>query len=117
MPEEDAPSTSIEKPRVIEGPSATTDPDNANSGPIAYVLFGLAIGVLALMLMSLTSCVDALGTLVANHSEGISSSVPHDTHDEWDDEWDEMWDDLENDFADEDFFGGLEGPSEPTSRA
>lgn len=50
-------------PHVIEGPSATTDPDNSRSGSAAYVIFGVAVAVLVLLALSLSSCASSLAQL------------------------------------------------------
>lgn len=51
---------------VVETASATTDPDNARSGPGAYVAFALAAALVALFVFGLSSCVAALGDFVAS---------------------------------------------------
>lgn len=65
MPEENVPASRPQTP-IIESPSGTTDPDNSNSGVSAYVIFAIAIALLAVTLLSLSSCVSAVGTFVAN---------------------------------------------------
>lgn len=45
---------------VIESASATTSPENSDSGPAAYVIFGIVVALLALLSFSLSSCSSAL---------------------------------------------------------
>ncbi|MBM6774045.1 hypothetical protein [Olsenella profusa] len=52
--------TRPDPPQIIEGPSATTDPENARSGNAAYVIFGVAVAVLVLLALSLSSCATSL---------------------------------------------------------
>lgn len=47
-------------PQIIEGPSATTDPENSRSGNAAYVIFGVGVAVLVLLALSLSSCATSL---------------------------------------------------------
>ena len=51
---------------VIESPSGTTDPNNRHSGVGAYVIFAIAVCLLALLLLSVTSCVSTLGAVVSS---------------------------------------------------
>ncbi|HIZ17744.1 MAG TPA: hypothetical protein IAA22_01340 [Candidatus Olsenella stercoravium] len=75
---------------TIESPSGTTDPDNSNSGPAAYVIFTLAAGLLVLLLLGVSSCVGAIGSIVSAHagepSGAVSTEMPRD--------WDPLEDDL-----------------------
>lgn len=75
---------------TIESPSGTTDPDNSNSGPAAYVIFAVAIGLLVLLLLGVSSCVGAIGSIVSAHagepSGAVSTEMPRD--------WDPLEDDL-----------------------
>lgn len=75
---------------TIESPSGTTDPDNSNSGPAAYVIFAVAIGLLVLLLLGVSSCVSAIGSIVSAHagepSGAVSTEMPRD--------WDPLEDDL-----------------------
>lgn len=73
-------------PRVIEGPSATTDPDNSHSGNAAYVIFGVAVAALVLLALSLSSCANSLAQLGLSHV-GWGSS---DYYVEWDGHGDEL---------------------------
>ena len=54
---------------IIESASGTTDPENANSGIAAYVIFGAAVALLAVLCLGITSCVSTLGTIAATHSD------------------------------------------------
>ena len=42
--------------RPIETASATTSPDNSNSGPFAYIVFGITLAVLMLTGFGVSSC-------------------------------------------------------------
>ena len=100
MPEDNAPARRDETP-VVEGPSATTDRDNANSGPAAYVIFAIAVALLVVLVMSLTSCVGALGTFVATHYDsGSTTLVPQGHRDDrgWgeDPSFDDVWDEYDS---------------------
>lgn len=46
---------------VIESASATTSPDNANSGPFAYVVTAIAVALALAVASAITGCVSALG--------------------------------------------------------
>lgn len=105
MSEESTPERRDETP-VIEGPSATTDPGNADSGPTAYVVFAIAVALLALLVLSLTNCVSALGTFVATHYDEPEFESSPDTPDEWD--WEHDFDEHVN---------GDWDASEPLTRA
>jgi len=53
--------TSEEQPRYIESASATTNPDNANSGAKAYVIAAIAIVVLIGISIGIGSCAALVG--------------------------------------------------------
>ena len=86
---------------VIESASGTTDPRNSESGPTAYVVFGVVVGLLVLLAMSISSCTAALGSIA-------SSSYL------WEDEgYDDAWDEgfgTEWPWAEEDYGVTLESP-------
>lgn len=69
---------------VIETASATTDPDNARSGPGAYVAFAIAAALVALFVLGLSSCVAAVGDFVA--SDIGRSECVHEDYLPWEDE-------------------------------
>ncbi len=52
-------------PSIIETASATTDPDNSNSGPAAYVLFGVVAVLMLLLVLLVTGIIGSLGTYVS----------------------------------------------------
>lgn len=52
-------------PSIIETASATTDPDNSNSGPSAYVLFGVVAVLMLLLVLLVTGIIGSLGTYVS----------------------------------------------------
>ena len=55
----------IPAPSIIETASATTDPDNSNSGSVAYVLFGVVAVLMLLLVLLVTSIIGSLGTYVS----------------------------------------------------
>ena len=57
---------------VIESASATTSPDNANSGPFAYVVFGVVIGLLVLLGVGISSCASALAAFAPQDGRGYA---------------------------------------------
>ena len=63
---------------VIESASATTSHDNERSGPLAYVVFCIVVGLLALAVLGLSSCVSSALRLVALGvtQEQIEVSLP-----------------------------------------
>lgn len=73
---------------VIESASGTTDPRNSESGPTAYVVFGVVVALLVLLAMSFSSCSSALGSIAS------SSRLWDDawTDDDWDGDWGDGWD-------------------------
>ena len=68
MPLDQTPQTP--EPPVIETASATTSPDNANSGPLAYVVFGIVIALLVLLGAGLSSCGSMLSSLADEDAWG-----------------------------------------------
>ena len=74
-------TTRPDAPSVIEGPSATTDPDNSRSGNAAYVIFGVAVAALVLLALSLSSCASSLAQFGLSHVDWDSS----DYHIDWGD--------------------------------
>lgn len=54
---------------VIESASATTSPDNARSGPTAYVIFAVAVGVLVALVAGLISCAGTVSDVAARSLE------------------------------------------------
>lgn len=61
------------RPPVIESASGTTDPENSSSGIGAYVVFGVAVALLAVLCLGVSSCTGMLSTLAAqshDHSNG-----------------------------------------------
>lgn len=49
------------RPPVIETASATTSPDNKDSGPFAYVLTAVVVGLLAPLMLGFSGCASSLG--------------------------------------------------------
>lgn len=71
---------------LIEGPSATNSPDNANSGPAAYVIFGVAVALVVLLATSVTGCVAGVAQLAVSdfgyYSDSLGEKDIHDMLDE-----------------------------------
>ena len=72
---------------VIESASGTTDPRNSESGPTAYVVFGVVAGLLVLLAMSVSSCTAALGSIAS--SSYLWEDEGHD--DLWGEGYDTEW--------------------------
>lgn len=78
---------------VVESASATTSPDNSNSGPAAYVIFGCGIALIALLTLGLSSCVSAVSKLVVSDRAldyGNGYELYYDDHDGYDDQLDDF---------------------------
>lgn len=71
-------------PPVIESASATTSPDNARSGPVAYVVTALVVGLLALFTLSLSSCVSAVGQIATTSGYARPDDYGYDHYDYYD---------------------------------
>lgn len=71
----------IPSPPVIESASATTSPDNANSGPFAYVLTAVVVGVMLVVVTSLSSCASAIGQVAVN--EVLDGGGRHEGYDDY----------------------------------
>ena len=79
-----APETFQQAPQrvepIIESASATTDPENCNSGPAAYVIFGCAAVLLVVLALGLSSCIGAVSQLAlsgADTSYGYGYGDPY----------------------------------------
>lgn len=57
---------------VIESASATTSPDNANSGNGAYVVFAVVAVLLLVLVSGLSSCASALSDVAWRNAEAHS---------------------------------------------
>ena len=84
------------RPPVVESASGTTDPENSSSGIGAYVIFGVAVALLAVLCLGVSSCTGMLGTLAA---QSYDRSYGHDLdgfgHDNpYDEFYDEFYDEL-----------------------
>jgi hypothetical protein len=71
-------------PPVIESASATTSPDNARSGPVAYVVTALVVGLLALFTLNLSSCVSAVGQIATTWGYARPDDYGYDHYDYYD---------------------------------
>lgn len=83
---------------IVESASATTDPDNQNSGPGAYIIFGVVVALLALLILSFSSC-----TSILSQQASLLSSTGYGTgwDTRWDQDWDMDWDDQLDGIVDE----------------
>jgi hypothetical protein len=68
------------RPRIIETASATTSPDNANSGPFAYIITAIAIGALLLFSAAMGGLCSAIISAAAENSTYAGSSLPFDDY-------------------------------------
>lgn len=66
---------------VIESASATTSPENSDSGPAAYVILGIVVALLALLSFSLSSCSSALS---AATTVGVTDGWGMQEYHDWD---------------------------------
>ena len=66
---------SEEQPRYIESASATTNPDNANSGAKAYVIAAIAIVVLIGISIGIGSCAALVGRAVYASRGSLGSGL------------------------------------------
>ena len=73
---------------VIESASGTTDPENSRSGGAAYVIFGLAVALLVVLCLGVSSCTSALGTLVSAGLDDTDGYDEYDLYDYYDDHHD-----------------------------
>lgn len=55
---------------VIESASATTDPENANSGNAAYVVFAVVAALMLVLVTGLSSCTRALSDVAWANADG-----------------------------------------------
>ena len=97
--------TSEEQPRYIESASATTNPDNANSGAKAYVIAAIAIVVLIGISIGIGSCAALVGRAVyasrGSLGSGLTSHPKSIDLDDYDlDDYDFDLDDLDLDDLD-----------------
>ena len=81
-------------PKPFETASATTDPDNSNSGPFAYVITGVCIAVLLVFGICCSSCasiaLSAAGSAASGAGQGSPTSTPL-QNDEFDLDQFEQW--------------------------
>lgn len=68
----------IPGPQIVESASATTSPDNSNSGPFAYILVACVAGVLLLLAASLASCASAIGQVATGGLDGFGLDYTYD---------------------------------------
>ena len=61
-------------PRIIETASATTSPDNSNSGPFAYIITAITIGALLLLSAAMGGLCSAIISAAAESSTYAGSS-------------------------------------------
>lgn len=90
---------------IIESASATTSPDNSNSGPFAYVITVVAVGALLLLVTSLTSFASTIGQAAIDGGLGLGQTYDpyydHYLEDEYDGYDDFVPYDLERVFGDD----------------
>ncbi len=96
-------------PPVIESASATTSPDNARSGPLAYVVTALIVGLLALFTLSFSSCMSAVGQIATSWECVHPDDYGYDYYDYYGDDANELYGDSRK------TNGPLDVPPLPTS--
>ena len=82
---------------VIESASATTSPDNANSGNGAYIVFVIVAALLVVLVTGLSSCASALSDVAWRNAEAHSwggNGYYYLDDDYYDDDWIEILDEL-----------------------
>ena len=86
-------STQDQRPRPYETASATTDPDNANSGPFAYIITGIVVACLLVCGVICSSCasiaLSAAGSTGSGSGYGGYTGIPFQDDDFGFDEWEE----------------------------
>ncbi len=89
--------------QVIETASATTSPDNARSGHMAYIIAAIAVGALALFGMGISGCMSLAADIVAEDFEEYHDSYIEEPY--YDNDLDDLlndWEDLDLENWDED---------------
>lgn len=81
-------------PRYVETASATTNPDNANSGVKPLVIAGVGFLALFLLSLALSSCVSGLPDALALRYDSYGGGGHAINPDAWD-EVDNLFDDLD----------------------
>lgn len=91
-----------ETPRIIETASATTSPDNSNSGSFAYVLTAITVGAILVLSLIGAGCASIVLSTAANDlSNSSSNSSVSSPFDEWEDLYNDEDFDINNmDFDD-----------------
>lgn len=64
------------RPRVIESASGTTDPENASSGPAAYVVFLVVVALLVALATGVSGCVSSLAEVAVGSAGRLSERAP-----------------------------------------
>ena len=100
---------------VIESASATTSPDNANSGNGAYVVFAVVAVLLLVLVSGLSSCASALSDVAWRNAEahswgGNGYYYLDDYHDEFNEDWLEILDELGDYGHDTHYFSSWRAP-------
>ena len=97
---------------VIESASATTSPDNANSGNGAYVVFAVVAVLLLVLVTGLSSCASALSDVAWRNAEARSWGGGGYYHldDDYYDDWVDILDELGGYGHDTHYFGSWRAP-------
>lgn len=82
-------SNNDESPRIIETASATTSPDNSNSGSFAYVLTAVTLGVVLVLSLIGAGCASVVLSSMAKEETSSSSNENgfSSPFDDWDDQY------------------------------
>ena len=90
---------------MIESASATTDPANASSGPLAYVVTAVVVGVLVVLVSVVSGWAASVGRLMASTgspSYGTGYDGYYDYEYDDTDDLDDLLDEFEELFGDSD---------------
>lgn len=77
------------KSEVVESASATTSPDNSNSGPFAYIIIGVTLAIVLVLSLIGAGCTSTIITAAAQHYTSTSTY----SHDPYSDMLDDLYDD------------------------
>lgn len=90
-------------PNIVETASATTSPDNSNSGPFAYIITAVVLGLLLIFSLAVGGCSSfLLGTVVQQYANGSASYMQQDFNyyddlNNYDNDWQQWMEQYEND--------------------
>ncbi len=74
-------NTDERKERVVETASATTSSDNSNSGPFAYIITAVAVGLLVVGTLAIGACTSAIATTALSRTTQSTTTLPNSQYD------------------------------------